>query len=128
MTWSDHQLRHIESSDDFKIAPYREDGVTPGTLIWVWTVVVDRAVFVRSTNPASRWFAAALAQRAGVVETDHIAYTVRFDHLTDQALQDRVDAAFTRKYAADPYFSSDMLVRSRERIARITPVATENHK
>lgn len=125
MTWSDDQLRHIESSDDFKIAPYREDGATPGTLIWVWSAVVDHAVFVRSTNPASRWFAAALSQRAGIVEMSRVPHQVRFEHVTDEALRDRVDDAFARKYAADPYFSSELLHRSRERIARITRVSAD---
>lgn len=122
MTWSRDQLQHVENGDDFKIAPYRPDGRTPGTLIWVWAVVVDDAVFVRSTNPASRWFAAALTQRAGIVESDNVQHAVQFEHVTDPLLQDRVDEEFARKYAADPYFSPDVLDRSRARIARVTVV------
>jgi hypothetical protein len=125
MTWSNDQLRRIETSDDFRIAPYREDGATPGTLIWVWAVALDGAVFVRSANPDSRWFAAAVTQRAGIVETGGAQYQVRFEHVTDHHLQDRIDHAFVQKYSADPYLSPDVLQRSRARIARITPVTAE---
>ena len=122
MAWSDDQLQHIDENDDFTVAPFREDGVTPGTLIWVWAVVVDDGVFVRTANPLSRWFAAALTQQFGIVESGGSRYTVRFEHVTDNAFRGRVDDAFTRKYVADPYFSPDVLHRSRDRIARITPI------
>lgn len=94
--------------------------MTPGTLIWVSSVVLDQAVFVRSANPESRWFAAALSRHAGIVEVGGVVHQVRFEHVIDENLRDRVDAAFARTYAADPYFSPEVLHRSRERIARIT--------
>jgi hypothetical protein len=58
--WTSRQLDAIATADDFRTAPLRDDGVTPGTLIWVWAVHADGAIFVRSGNPQSRWFAAAL--------------------------------------------------------------------
>ena len=122
MAWSDDQLRHVDKNDDFKVAPFREDGVTPGTPIWVWAVAVDDGVFVRTANPLSRWFAAALAQQYGIAELSGSRHTVRFEHVTDNALRSRVDDAFTRKYMTDPYFSPDVLNRSQDRIVRITPI------
>ncbi|ASW56346.1 DUF2255 family protein [Plantactinospora sp. KBS50] len=121
MPWSEDQLRAIASRDDFRIAPFRADGVTPGTLIWVWSAVVDDGVFVRSANPASRWFAAARSQRAGIAESAGARLAVRFDHVLDERLRDRVDEAFAAKYGADPYFAPEILRRSREQIARVTP-------
>ena len=35
------QLQKIGSTDDFHISPYRDDGTTPGTPTWIWSVVVD---------------------------------------------------------------------------------------
>lgn len=125
MSWSDGQLKSIDAGDDFTVAPYRPDGVTPGTSTWVWVVVVDDGAFVRTANPSSRWFAAALAQRGGVVESGGVRHRVRFEHVADDVLRERVDEAFARKYGADPYFSPDLLVRSRDRIARITPLAAD---
>ncbi|WP_372463273.1 hypothetical protein [Actinospica acidithermotolerans] len=38
--------------------------MTPGTSIWVWSVVVGDDVFVRSATSGSRWFAAPFAKAA----------------------------------------------------------------
>lgn len=47
----------------------------------------------------------------------------RFEQVTDDRLRDRVDEAFAAKYGDDPYFSPDVLTRSREQIARIRPAS-----
>ena len=44
------QLERIGSTDDFHISPYRDDGTTPGTPTWIWSVVFDRDVYVRAYN------------------------------------------------------------------------------
>lgn len=69
------QLRYIDANDDFKVAPFREGGVTPGTLIWVWAVVVGSGVFVRTASPRSRWFAAAVAQQGGIAQANGDRHT-----------------------------------------------------
>jgi hypothetical protein len=38
-TWPKGDLRQIAESDDLRIAPFREDGRTYGTLTWIWSVV-----------------------------------------------------------------------------------------
>ena len=64
--WTKDELRRIAKSDDLHIAPFREDGVTYGTPTWIWSVVVDDAMYVRPYNgAASRWYQAALRQKAG---------------------------------------------------------------
>jgi hypothetical protein len=125
MAWPDDQLRHVDKNDDFKVAPFREHGATPGTLIRVWAVVVDDGVFVRTANPLSRRFAVAPAQQCGIVESDGARHTARFEHVTDTVLRGRVDDAFTRKYEADPYFSPDVLHRPQDHIVRITPICAK---
>ena len=119
--WSPQILRTVDSTDDLHVAPYREDGETPGTLIWVWSVVVHHSIFVRSANPDSRWFAAALRERAGIVRAADYEGPVTFTPVTDEALKDKVDGAFVEKYTDAPYFSPDILTKSRERIAQIDP-------
>ncbi|MEU8974631.1 DUF2255 family protein [Streptomyces monashensis] len=125
MAWPDDQLRRVDKNEDFKVVPFREDGATPGSLIWVWAVVVDDGVFVRTANPLSRRFAAAPAQQRGIVESDGARHTARFEHVTNTVLRGRVDAAFTWKYEADPDFSPDMLHRSQDHIVRITPICAK---
>ena len=49
-TWSTYELRQIAEADDLHISPFREDGVTYGTTTWIWSVVVDDALYVRGYN------------------------------------------------------------------------------
>lgn len=121
--WTLEQLESIATSNDFHVAPFRQDGTTPGTLIWVWAVVVGHVVYVRTGNPSSRWFAAAIQQGAGHATGGGYAGLVTFDHVIDETVKGRVDAAFTRKYEGDAYFSVDLVQRSRAHIVAITPAA-----
>lgn len=64
--WSKDELRRIAEADDLYISPFREDGVTSGTPTWIWSVAVDDALYVRAYNgKSSRWYQAALQQKAG---------------------------------------------------------------
>ena len=49
-TWSKDELRKIAETDDLHISPFREDGRTYGTTTWIWSVVVDDALYVRAYN------------------------------------------------------------------------------
>lgn len=56
-TWSNNELHKIAEMDDLHISPFREDGVTYGTPTWIWSVVVDDALYVRAYNGQnSRWY------------------------------------------------------------------------
>jgi hypothetical protein len=64
-TWSKDELNKIAQTDDLHISPFREDGKTYGTPTWIWSVVVDDAIYVRAYNGQnSRWYKAALRQKA----------------------------------------------------------------
>ena len=64
--WQQQDLDLIAASDDLHIAPFRSDGKTYGTLTWIWSVVVDGALYVRAYNGTnSRWHKAAITQKAG---------------------------------------------------------------
>src|SRR3979490_365056 len=63
--WPKEELRKIAETDDLHIAPFREDGETYGTPTWIWSVVVDDALYVRGYNgQKSRWYQAAGQQQA----------------------------------------------------------------
>jgi hypothetical protein len=58
-SWSKNELRKIAGTDDLHIAPFRDDGKTYGTPTWIWSVVVDGALYVRGYNGrSSRWYQA----------------------------------------------------------------------
>lgn len=121
-TWTPEQLQRIAEADDFHVAPYRADGRTPGTLTWIWSVVVDDAVYVRAYNGVDgRWYQSALAQRAGRVTAAGEEHEVGFAPVDDADLQDRIDAAYSTKYAGSPYLPPMVSDRARAATVRVDP-------
>lgn len=60
--------------------PFREDGATYGTPAWIWSVVVDGALYVRAYNGArSSCYQAALKQKAGRIAAAGITKDVSFE-------------------------------------------------
>ena len=101
-TWLQDDVGGIEQSDDLHISPYRADGVTPGTPRWIWSVVVNGALYVRAYNgTASRWHQAALSQRAGRIRVAGGDWEVTFEPV-DGPVQEAIDAAYRAKYADAP--------------------------
>jgi len=78
-TWPTDELKRIAESDDLHISPFRDDGVTYGTPTWIWSVVVDDALYVRGYNGTkSRWYQAAIKQKAGRIKAGGMTKNVRF--------------------------------------------------
>lgn len=120
--WTEGELHSIRSTDDFRISPFRADGTTLGTPTWIWSVVVDGAVYVRAYNgTSSRWYGAATAQRAGRITAGGIAKDVTFTPTTDAAVNDAVDAAYQAKYAGSPYLPPMLTDRVRAATVRVDP-------
>jgi hypothetical protein len=120
-TWSQDELRRVGETDDFHIAPYREDGRTPGTPTWTWSVVVDGDVYVRAYNgTASRWHRAAMSQRAGRVHLGGQDREVGFEPV-DGDVQDRIDDAYRTKYAHSAYLAPMISDRARAATVRVLP-------
>jgi hypothetical protein len=96
-TWTQDRLQQIESSDDLHIAPFREDGVTPGTPTWIWSVVVDGELYVRAYNgTSSRWYQAASKQKAGQVTVAGETTDVSFEQVSGE-INDRIGCCVSRK-------------------------------
>ena len=97
--WSGDQLATIEAHEDFYVSPFREDGTTYGTPTETWALVVDGKVYVRAANGKdSRWYQAAITQKAGRVRVDGIFYDAVFEDAgTDDEAS--IDAAYEAKYA-----------------------------
>jgi hypothetical protein len=103
--WPKDALKKIAETDDLHIAPFREDGRTYGTPTWIWSVVVDGDLYVRAYNgPDSRWYQAALRQKAGRITAAGITNEVTFERV-DGPLNDRIDEAYRVKYRGSPYLS-----------------------
>ncbi|MCO4319032.1 DUF2255 family protein [Phyllobacterium sp. 21LDTY02-6] len=120
-TWPEDELHKIAESDDLHIAPLREDGTTYGTLTWIWSVVVDGGLYVRGYNgQKSRWYQAAIRQKAGRITAAGMTREVAFEP-GDGALNDRIDEAYRRKYATSRYLAPMIGERARAATVKITP-------
>jgi hypothetical protein len=106
-TWSKDELRRIADADDLHISPFREDGVTYGTPTWIWSVAVDGALYVRGYNgKKSRWYLAAMRQKAGRIIAAGMTKEVTFEQV-DGPINSRIDDAYRSKYHDSPYLNPD---------------------
>lgn len=119
--WTPEQLEAIASTDDFHISPYRDDGRTPGTPTWIWSVVVDGDVYVRAYNgTSSRWFQSAMQQQAGRIRAGGLELEVTFTPVEGE-INDRIDAAYSAKYAGSAYLPPMISERTRAATVRVAP-------
>jgi hypothetical protein len=122
--WSKDELRRIAETDDLHISPFREDTVTYGTPTWIWSVVVDDALYVRAYNgSSSRWYRAAMQQRAGRVTAGGITKEVTFEPVKN-SINDRIDEAYRAKYKTSPYLPPMIGERARSATVQIVPRET----
>jgi hypothetical protein len=92
MPWPKDELRKIAEADDLHISPFRDDGTTYGTPTWIWSVAVDGALYVRGYNgKKSRWYQAAVRQKAGRIAAAGMTKEVSFEPVDgpDQRLHRR---------------------------------------
>ncbi len=119
--WSKEELNKIAGSDDLHISPFREDGKTYGTPTWIWSVVVDGDLYVRAYNGQnSRWYRAALRQKAGRITAAGITKEVSFEP-GDVAIQERIDGAYKTKYKGSEYLSPMIGTHARSATVKIVP-------
>jgi hypothetical protein len=120
--WRENELRAIADADDLHIAPFRDDGRTYGTPTWIWSVAVDDGLYVRAYNGRqSRWFQAAVRQKAGRVIAAGMTREVAFEPVDDAKISDKVDDAYRAKYAKSPYLKPMISERARAATIKIVP-------
>jgi hypothetical protein len=104
--FSAEQLQQIDQADDLKIAPFREDGVTYGTPTWIWEVIVEGNLYVRAYHgTSSRWYQAALKQKAGRIHAAGMIKDVSFELVSENNLNEKIDRAYQSKYNESPYMT-----------------------
>lgn len=125
MAWLKDELRKIAETDDLHISPFREDGKTYGTPTWIWSVVVDDGLYVRGYNgQKSRWYQAAVRQKAGRITTAGITKEVTFEPV-DGPINDRIDDAYQAKYEGSRYLNPMIGTRARSATVKIVPLASK---
>ena len=125
-TWSKDELRKIADTDDLHISPLRDDGKTYGTPTWIWSVVVDDALYVRAYNgQKSRWYQAALQQKSGRITAAGMTKEVTFETV-DGPINDRIDEAYRGKYKGSPYLTPMIGARARSATVKVVPRETKS--
>jgi len=123
-TWPKDELRKIAEDDDLHISPLREDGRTYGTPTWIWSVAVDKALYVRAYNgQKSRWYQAAVRQKAGRITAAGMTKEVTFEPVNGP-VNDLIDDAYRAKYKGSPYLSPMIGARARPATVKVMPRET----
>lgn len=126
-TWPAAELAPIAAADDLHVAPDRPAGGPrggrPGTPTWIWSVVVDDALFVRAYNGSrSSWYASAVATGTGEIHSAGRTHRVHFTDVSgDTRVLARVDAAYSAKYGDSPYLPPMVAAGPRATTLRVTP-------
>lgn len=125
LEWPKDELQQIAQTDDLHIAPFRDDGLTYGTPTWIWSVVVGDALYVRAYNgQKSRWYQAALKQKAGRITAAGMTQEVSFETVVGP-INDEIDAAYRQKYGTSPYLGSMIGKRARAATLKVRPRETK---
>lgn len=120
-SWPKSELDRIAESDALHVSPFREDGKTYGTPTWIWSVVVDGNLYVRPYNgPSSRWYQAALKQKAGRITAAGMTKEVSFEAAEDR-LNEQIDDAYRAKYSSSPYLDAMIRGDARASTVKIIP-------
>jgi hypothetical protein len=123
-TWSKDELSKIAGADDLHISPFREDGATYGTPTWIWSVAVDDVLYVRAYNGQnSRWYRAAMRQKAGRITAAGITKEVTFEPVSG-SINDQIDDAYRAKYRSSPYLGPMIGASARCATVKLMPRET----
>ena len=121
VTWAKGKLRKIAERDDLHIAPLRDDGVTYGTQTWIWSVAVGDDLYVRAYNGKnSRWYQAAMRQKAGRITAAGMTKEVTFEPV-EGPVNDAIDDGYRSKYRDSPYLNSMIGARARSATVKVMP-------
>jgi hypothetical protein len=95
--------------------------VTYGTPTWIWSVAIDDALYVRAYNGQnSRWYRAAMRQKAGRITAAGMTKEVTFEPV-DGPINGRIDEAYRAKYRGSPYLGAMIGTRARSATVKIMP-------
>jgi hypothetical protein len=119
--WAKDELRKIVEADDLHIAPFREDGKTYGTPTWIWSVAVDDVLYVSGyKGQNSRWYQAAVRQKAGQIIATGMTMEITFEPVGGP-INDRTNDTYRAKYHGSPYLKPMIGTRAHAATVKMMP-------
>jgi hypothetical protein len=95
-TWTKPDLDALARASEIRVAGRRQDG-SARTLVTVWHVVVDGALYVRSVyGPEGQWYKGVIRHLEGFVSWGGDTQPVSYIH--DDAHDPAIDDAYFAKY------------------------------
>lgn len=92
------ELQAIDGVDEVQISSRRFNG-TMRPFVTIWSVRDGDDIYIRSAYGATNgWFRRAVASGRGEIRAAGLVKRVAFDRAVDEATQERIDAAYHRKY------------------------------
>lgn len=115
-------IRHLADDTEVDIATTKRDGDEVTTVIW--SVGAGDGAYVRSVRAEQGgWYRRATRTGDGGVVLDGQRVPVRFEHVTDDAELDAVDAAYEAKYGRRWRTSTDAVLTPETRACTLRVVA-----
>lgn len=113
------EIARMAEADDFHIAPLLEDGVTFDTPTWIWSVMVDRKLYVRAYHGTqSRWYQAAMRRKTGRILAAGMDKIVHLEPVAGD-INEKIDLAYRDKYRDSPYLQSMISDQAKEATVRV---------
>jgi hypothetical protein len=113
--WTSEELDTIGAAEELEVAGLRADG-TLRRATTIWVVRDGDNVYVRSVyGPGSAWFRGVQVRREGRIRAAGVEKDVRFEDVDDDAVDDRIDAAYRAKYARYTENIIDAIISPRAR-------------
>lgn len=125
-SWIQHDLERIGAAEELQLASLNEDGALRKP-ITIWVVRVDDELYVRAyRGRETAWFRHTQRRHEGRIEAGGVTKDVKFvDASSDEALNNKVDAAYQSKYRRYSATYVDPMIASKARATtlRLLPSA-----
>jgi hypothetical protein len=107
--WTIEELNKIGTAEELQISSLRRDG-TLRKPVTIWVVRLGDDLYVRSVNGrASAWFRGTQVCHEGHIQAGGVDKDVTFVEETDPGINDRIDAAYLKKYHRYPQYVAPMV-------------------
>lgn len=104
-SWGSNELREIAGTDEILVQPDGDEGQTPRATR-IWCVAANDELYVRAYHGTrSRWYQAAVRQRAGQIVAAGRTWNVTFEPI-DGSINARIDDAYRLKYRSSAYLGA----------------------